>query len=619
MIDIVVALSLLQSPMPTTRAIARVPRFGRVGSDAFPDMVGAPSAVSIDGRYLLARVNDLSVGCCYSIYPSLVSIDTITGESHPIDLTPQGFAPAPLGGIFDEHRIVATTPDLRFVIISSPAMNYTGHTTSPVYASLYWLDRDTDADGIYDEPLARRIVLLDPSIPATSAGVSNDGRYVVYTANAQYGFPHPTCRPIVLADLDADGDGILGEPSDLKEHVVSAPITSTPNGLDCGNPSISGDGRYVAYAAEDATYSYGYSPHGGGHFLVDWADDYPFAGRVDLIDRDPDGNHVFDEPGATSTLFISRALGGLVASDSTTLPIAVHLANDGSRVLFSHRGEWGQHGIFTGAATPIIESYEIATHQVVRVAPQPAGPCSEPDVSDAFGGFPGMLDFAIDATGRRVVFATQCTPTSTTPVTHRGPQSIAIVDRDPDQNGILDEPGSTHVSFPLAAEFETAQLLSVANAFLRGDALFALDVGPFDAGGNDFGTYRVDLDCGASIETGGQCPTLAGWLDLYGCPAPGSRVYLELTSKPTSQSIAFLCASQSKGTIPLSKGCPLTIGSPIAVAPIVLQPSPGGYHRAAIPMQVPPQMPWSSLYLQAVFSMNNGKHVPSRRLFIRIQ
>lgn len=176
------------------------------------------------------------------------------------------------------------------------------------------IDRDSDADGIFDEPGAQAIsiasVATDGSEAAGFAGyprLSSNGRFVgmfsTATGLVPENGPCPECSDAVVRDRDADEDGIFDEPGAVETRLVS--VTSTGDQADEWNgpayvandgdaafwtlspnlkigtlsgtpdvvvhewtsgqttvvgtgisnqPSISADGRFVAYDAFDTEY-----------------------------------------------------------------------------------------------------------------------------------------------------------------------------------------------------------------------------------------------------------------------------------------------------------------------------------------------------------------------------
>jgi Tol biopolymer transport system component len=103
-------------------------------------------------------------------------------------------------------------------------------------------DRDSDADGVFDEPThvsTKRVSVSSSGNQADgysyNTSISADGRYVVFTSTAQNLVEGDTdgATDIFVRDRDSDADGVFDEPT----HGNQAP------------PSISADGRYVAFTS----------------------------------------------------------------------------------------------------------------------------------------------------------------------------------------------------------------------------------------------------------------------------------------------------------------------------------------------------------------------------------
>lgn len=129
--------------------------------------------------------------------------------------------------------------DGRFVCFYSTSANLDAGDTNNT-SDVFVHDRDTDEDGIYDEPGAietRRISVSSEGIQSDSdcyfPEMSGNGRYVVYTSGATTLVPGITDFGIYLHDRQTGETSWLGEGSD---------------------PQISSDGRYIAFEAYDDIY-----------------------------------------------------------------------------------------------------------------------------------------------------------------------------------------------------------------------------------------------------------------------------------------------------------------------------------------------------------------------------
>lgn len=232
-------------------------------------------------------------------------------------------------GVFDEPGSVATAlmsvsssgqpgyfdslsatidPTGRYVAFVSIATNLVSDDTNWVF-DVFLHDRDTDSDGLYDEPGAiatSRVSLgaggTEGEYESFHPSVSDGGRYVAF---------HSFATNLVSGDtnicngprLDPYAQIISSNCSDIfvrdtqtntTVRVSVATSGAQANG-DSISPRISGDGRFVSF-------------HSQATNLV--AGDTNNAPDVFVHDRDADADGVFDEPGAISTGRVSLASSG---------------------------------------------------------------------------------------------------------------------------------------------------------------------------------------------------------------------------------------------------------------------------------------------------------------------
>src|SRR6185436_4773168 len=93
---------------------------------------------------------------------------------------------------------------------------------------------------------------------------------------------------------------------DNRTVLVSVATGGAQSEGDSGFPSVSADGRYVAFVAQATTLAPGTVPNG------------PM--QVYLRDRDSDGDGIFDEPDATATTLVSAGIGGAPADQMARHP-----------------------------------------------------------------------------------------------------------------------------------------------------------------------------------------------------------------------------------------------------------------------------------------------------------
>ena len=116
-------------------------------------------------------------------------------------------------------------------------------------------DRDTDADGVFDEPGAVRTVRVSDNLAGEPqedsfnfGGISEDRRYVAFYSDADHLVDDTNEEPdVFVRDRDADGDGVFDEPDavTVERISVSSDEVQARGGsiLNC----MSRDGRYVAF------------------------------------------------------------------------------------------------------------------------------------------------------------------------------------------------------------------------------------------------------------------------------------------------------------------------------------------------------------------------------------
>jgi len=258
---------------------------------------GYPASINADGRYV-AFGSDAS---------NLVPNDTNTCPNYPL----LGRCP----DIFVRDRETGTTvrvsvdgsgneangfssgpfisPDGRYVVFESQATNLVTDDTNAMQ-DVFVHDRDTDEDGVFDEPGAisteRASVHSDGSQGndfSYDGHISADGRYVVFSSSAS-------------TLVSGDTNTCYTEPGHTRDvfvHdrqtgvTVRVSVDSSGNQLQChsDNPSLSANGRYVAFRSDFPN-------------IPPWENTY---GDVLLHDRDTDEDGIFDEPGAISTERVS--------------------------------------------------------------------------------------------------------------------------------------------------------------------------------------------------------------------------------------------------------------------------------------------------------------------------
>jgi hypothetical protein len=192
----------------------------------------------------------------------------------------------------NESRLLGKSRDSRAVLFVSLASNLVVGDTNGV-RDLFVRDRDTDRDGVFDEPGAVSTIRVsvgsggEQADRFTMEGVlSRDGRFVLFTTAASTLVPGDTndVEDVFLHDRDADGDGVLDEPG----AVSTTRISEGPGGLQADAPStallMTPDGRFVLFSSAASTLS----PVPVGGIAQIYRKDR-LTGAVTLVSRSSDG------------------------------------------------------------------------------------------------------------------------------------------------------------------------------------------------------------------------------------------------------------------------------------------------------------------------------------------
>jgi Tol biopolymer transport system component len=189
-------------------------------------------------------------------------------------------------------------------------------------------DRDTDGDGLYDEPGAVSTIRMsedsvgnEANAASSSPSISSDGRFVAFESSATNLVPGGSngLIHVFVHDRDVDENGTFDEVGGISTVQVSVDSTGAEGiGGDSSSCSISGDGRYVAFVS-DATN------------LVGVGNDNNGSTDVFVHDRDTDGDGQYDEPGAVSTVRVSVDSAGAEGNNNSNFP---SISSDGRYVAF---------------------------------------------------------------------------------------------------------------------------------------------------------------------------------------------------------------------------------------------------------------------------------------------
>ena len=206
-------------------------------------------AVSADGRHVAfltdARLHPDDTNVFFDIYVR----DRVLGTTALVSVTRDGVA-----GNGSSQR-PSISADGRFVAFSSSASNLVSDDTNNV-DDIFVLDRDSGESGVFDEPggtIVTRVSLDTDGIEAncTSArpSISANGRYVAFDSCV-------TNWAVVSGKTLAVHDIFVHDRQRFVTEWVNPSTQTSPNRFNnhhSGDASISGDGRFVAFASQATT------------------------------------------------------------------------------------------------------------------------------------------------------------------------------------------------------------------------------------------------------------------------------------------------------------------------------------------------------------------------------
>ena len=241
--------------------------------------------------------------------------------------------------------------------------------------------------------------------------VSADGRFVAFASEA---------TNLVANDTNGFGDVFVRDRQLGTTAIVSVATDGTPGNDESGYPMLDAGGRFVVFSSLASNLVSG---------------DTNGVTDVFVRDRDADADGVYDEAGAVSTTRVSVSSGG-AQGDGYSYTWNGGMSAD------------GRHVVFTSGATTLVPGdtshddvfvHDRATGKTARISDAPGGQ----DANDSSGAA------SISADGRLVAFtswASNLVAGDTDGVCFGEASNcgdVFIRDRDPDANGIFDEPGQT--------------------------------------------------------------------------------------------------------------------------------------------------------------------------------
>ncbi|MFZ5643047.1 MAG: immunoglobulin-like domain-containing protein [Bacillota bacterium] len=315
------------------------------------------------------------------------------------------------GNNYSQHAAVSETG--RYVAFTSYASDLIlGDSNGQ--CDIFVRDRDTDGDGIFDEVGSVSTERISVSTSGSQGNgmfpsISGDGRHVAFSSDA---------GTLVAGDTNGTDDIFVRDRQTGKTVRVSIATDGTQGNADSRNPSISGNGRYVAFMSHASN-------------LV--SNDTNGFLDIFIHDRDSDENGILDESGKVATMRVSVATGGAEANYDSYFP---SISSSGRHVTFSTGADNLVAGDTNSDSDIFVHDRDADGDGVFD-----SGKTFRANISS--GGAQsseGALSPDISGDGRFVVF--YAPDTDLVSGDNNGFVDVYLHDRDTDQNGIFDESGN---------------------------------------------------------------------------------------------------------------------------------------------------------------------------------
>nr|MDQ3328208.1 hypothetical protein [Chloroflexota bacterium] len=207
--------------------------------------------ISNNGRYLAFDTSASLLVPGDTDYFDVFVYDRIAGTIKKMSVTSTGAS-----GVGQSSQ-PTVSGDGRFVAFVSNARNLASADSTHYRDDVYVHDRDTDRDGLLDEPGAMSNVKMSYSTAGGAPNgyvqyrptISSNGRFVAFNSNANNLVPNDTNlqADVFTRDRDADGDGILDEVGATSLTRVNVASNGTQADKLSAGVVMSGDGRYIAF------------------------------------------------------------------------------------------------------------------------------------------------------------------------------------------------------------------------------------------------------------------------------------------------------------------------------------------------------------------------------------
>ncbi len=303
--------------------------------------------------------------------------------------------------------------------------------------------------------------------------ISADGRFIAFysiATNLVLGDTNDK-QDIFVHDRDADGDGVFDVDGAIETVRVSVSGAGTQADGHSGTTAISADGRFVAFGSVASNLVSG---------------DTNGAEDVFVRDRDLDGDLVYDESGAVSTVRVSVSSAGLEGNVGGTFPA---LTSDGRFVAFLSSST----NLVAGDSNSRFDSF-VHDRDADRngIFDESAG-IATTRVSESSAGIEGNGDSdsvpSISASGRFVAFSSHATNLDL-----GDPGSgVFVRDRDSDGNGLYDEPGNVETTRETGFGFAPGQSNPVSAPTLSPNGRYVAFSSPLPLPGHDPNNFWRDV------------------------------------------------------------------------------------------------------------------------------
>jgi HYR domain-containing protein/IPT/TIG domain-containing protein/WD40 repeat protein len=278
------------------------------------------------------------------------SASAIAGTTTRVSVDSSGTEGNLRSGLSDDS--VAISGDGRYVAFDSDASNLVAGDTNG-RTDVFLRDRQTGT--------TTRVSVSSGGVEGNGnsarAAISSDGRWVVFRS---------TATNLVAGDTNGFDDIFVRDTQAGTTVRVSTSSAGVQANGQCSTSSISTDGRFIAFASVATN-------------LV--AGDTNGVRDIFMVDRDVDGDGIFDEAGQTSTFRASVATGGIEANAQSRAPA---LSGDARYCVFDSDATNLVAGDTNGVSDVFV--FDRATNVTTRVSvdssgTQSNGASSEPVVS----------------------------------------------------------------------------------------------------------------------------------------------------------------------------------------------------------------------------------------------